>query len=120
MSNYGRKNISEETIVKALKMVENGYSYSLIAEVVGCNKSLIGKWVKKSGIKPDTKIKKKSKPYDRSKTHISQDWSKVTIYRRNGTVVMVVGEVKNKYADGQIYLLITVFDQRMYLDSKHV
>lgn len=45
---------------------------------------------------------------------------KVTIYRRNGTVVMVVGEAKNKYADGQIYLLITIFDQRMYLDSKHV
>lgn len=78
MSNYGRKNISEVTIVKALKMVEDGYSYSLVAEEIGCNKSLIAKWVKKSGIKPDTKIKKKSKQYDRSITHVKQDWSKVT------------------------------------------
>lgn len=38
-----------------------------------------------------------------------------TLYRRNGTHVMIIAEVKDKYTNEDAYLLLTVYDQRMDL-----
>lgn len=78
MSNYGRKNISEEVIATAIKMVIDGYSHSLVAEKSGVSKGLIGKWMKKAGIE-QPKITKVTKPRN-NKSVFVQDWNKVKNY----------------------------------------
>ena len=45
------------------------------------------------------------------------DRKEVTIFRRNGTVVMVAGECNDKITGLPIYLLITAYDQK--LDSPY-
>lgn len=42
-------------------------------------------------------------------------WSSTTRYFRNGTYVMVAGEVDHKDTGEPIYLLLTVYDQRIDL-----
>jgi transposase len=78
MNNYGRKNISEETIAIAIKMVLDGYSHSLVAEKAGVSKGLIGKWMKKAGVEQpkETKI---TKPRNKESIFV-QDWDKVKNY----------------------------------------
>ena len=77
MNNYGRKNISEEVIATALQMVLDGYSHSLVADKAGVSKGLIGKWMKKAGLKqPVTKI---TKPRYRNSVFV-QDWNRIKKY----------------------------------------
>lgn len=47
-------------------------------------------------------------------------YNDTTHYWRNGTYVMVVGETDHKYTGEPIYLLLTVFDQKMYLTPKYL
>ena len=46
------------------------------------------------------------------------DDGKITLYRRNGPYVMVVGLVKHKETRKPLYLLLTVYDQRLDLPAK--
>lgn len=43
-----------------------------------------------------------------------------TLFRRHGTCVMVVGEIVDKHTKKDAYLLLTIFDQKMYLDEKYI
>lgn len=47
-------------------------------------------------------------------------YASTTHYWRNGTYVMVVGETDHKDTGEPIYLLLTIFDQRMYLKPKYL
>jgi hypothetical protein len=44
----------------------------------------------------------------------------VTAFRRNGTVVMTAGLVNDKRTEEPIYLLLTIYDQRMDLPAEKI
>ena len=75
MSDYGVKNISEETVSQALKMVIEGYSYHLVAEEIGVSKGLISHWVKKAGV--DATRKPKYRKKSTRQTEPKQNWNKI-------------------------------------------
>lgn len=85
MSNYGRKNIKEETISEAINMVLDGYSHRLVSEKYRISKGLIGKWMKKAGeTQPSTTKYKKQSLH---KNPVLQDWDKVRVTIRRATEV---------------------------------